>query len=77
MSCFICPHDSRKRSRACQGKESHALWTHLEVMSCQALEKKSSPRDEIAGLPFPLAFKSLLCVYVCQLIFDTLDKSVP
>ncbi len=40
MSCFICPRDSRKRSRACQWKESHALWTHLEVMSCQALEKK-------------------------------------
>jgi hypothetical protein len=40
MSIFIWTHNSRKRSSACLWKESHALWTHLEVKSGQALEKK-------------------------------------
>ena len=40
MNIFIWAHNSRKRSSACLWRESHALWTHLDLMSSQILDKK-------------------------------------
>jgi hypothetical protein len=40
MSYFIWTHNSCQRSSACLCKESHALWTHLDLMPGQVRAKK-------------------------------------